>query len=234
MELIPRALIAGLMVQSQVVSTGPVNVMLQAPGTGITRQMINNIWSDVVKEYPSYQSLQIDPSGNGGLFIGAGPEDVAIIQPPLVQVRDTVEGGVRPAGNKVAKVFQSAAHYLPAAAPTNLGVKLVYWAPAPGHDAKSFILSELLGSSADDVQRLAGAMDYAGSAKLTLTSESVVYTLSIEPFNADNSYLFLDLDVQFPGIVDLNTIQDRLASVESFMASQVRDFLDRRSEQWST
>ena len=71
-ELIPKAVVSGLFVQSQVVTTGPASLILQAPGATATRDTINRIWSDVVKDYP-YQGLQLNPAGSGGAFVGSGP-----------------------------------------------------------------------------------------------------------------------------------------------------------------
>lgn len=230
-EFIPKALIAGVFVQSQIVSTGPVNLVMPTAGNPVTRDTINGLWSEVVKEYP-YQSLQFDPTGTGALFLGSGPDDVVIIQPPLVQVREPIGISVEQSARKVADVFKLAAHRLSATIPQNLGVKLVYHAPAPGGSAVDFVLSELVAGQ-DDVRNLAGAMKYEASVKYTLRSDSVTYTLGIEPLHIDPQFLFLDLDAQFPGSVDVAGVRNRVLEVEGFAHSQVRSFLERRAEGWS-
>lgn len=231
-ELIPRAVIAGLFAQGQLVGTGPANIVLPGAGPVITREVVNRIWSDVVKQYP-YQSLQLDPTGTGGAFIGAsGPEDAVILQPPLIQVRDVVGvAGIDGAARKAAFVFQTVAHHLGGAQPLNLGVKLVYNAPAPGQSSVDFLLSELI-KGADDLTALAGGMTFEASVKLVLRGSDVQYTLLVEPLHADVSQLFLDVDAQFAGPVDVQRIADRFTQVEAFVRTQVRSFLERRAEMW--
>jgi hypothetical protein len=116
-ELIPKAVVAGLFVQAQVLSTGSVNMIMQTPGTVITRDAINRIWSDVVKDY-AYQGLQFAPNGTGGAFVGSGPEDVVILQPPLIQVRDLVgPQGVRASADKIESIFRTVTHHLSGTSP---------------------------------------------------------------------------------------------------------------------
>jgi hypothetical protein len=223
-----------MLVQTQIISTGPASIMLQPPGaTPVTRDVINRIWSDVVKEYP-YQSLQLDPSGGGGAaFVGATPDEAVIIQPPLVQVRELVGiGGVPDTARKIAFVLQAAVHHLSGTLPVNLGVKLIYRAPAPGGNAIEFLRSEFVKGD-DDMRSLAGGMEYEASVKLIMKSADVTYTLLIEPLHADLAYLYLDLDTQYQGVVDITRIAERIGQAESFLSTQVRTFLDRRGEAWT-
>jgi hypothetical protein len=230
--MIPKAVVAGL-VQGQIVSTGAVNMLLQG-GQPVTKDMINRIWSDVVKEYP-YQSLQFDPSGRGGAFIGeGGPEDAVIIQPPLVQIRSLVDSdprGVRGVADKVAAIFKMALHHLGGPPPLNLGVKVVYHVPAPGHTAVDFLHTELVKGD-EDLRALAGAMSYEASLKVVLSGADKAYVLLIEPLRSDLSHLFVDIDAQFPGVVDVDKIGERIASVNEFVVKQVGNFLERRAKEW--
>ena len=233
-EMIPKAVVAGLF-QGQFVSTGSVNMLLQGTQL-VTRDMINRIWSDVVKEYP-YQSLQFEPSGQAGAFIGeGGQEDAVIIQPPLIQIRSLVEKdprGVIGIAEKVGGIFKMALHHLGGPAPINLGVKIVYHSPAPGRSAVDFLHTELIKGD-EDLRSLAGAMTYEASFKVFLTGTDAVHTLLVEPLRADPSQLFIDLDAQFPGVVDVTRIEDRIVSVNEFVTKQVADFLDRRAKEWAT
>jgi hypothetical protein len=235
-ELIPKAVIAGLF-QGQMVSTGTVNMLLQPPGA--PKETINRIWSDVVKDYP-YQSLQFEASGNGGAFVGeGGPEDVVIIQPPLIQVRallktsaQDVPQDVPSVANKIASIIKTTLHHLGGPPPLNLGVKIIYHAPAPGQVAAEFLRTEMIKGD-EDLRALAGSVDYEASLKVLLKGTDTTYTLLIEPFQADPTYLFIDLDAQFPGAVDVGRIEENVLSVDNFVTKQVRNFLDRRAEEWS-
>jgi hypothetical protein len=231
-ELIPKAVVSGLFVQSQMVTTGPASLILQAPGATVSREVINRIWTDVVKDYP-YLGLQYNPTGPGGAFVGTGPEDVVLIQPPLVQIRDLVQmQGVPASAEKIEAIFKIVAHHIAGSAPSNLGVKLVYHAPAPGMDAVTFILSEMM-SGHDDLQQLAGGLALQGMARYLLKGGGLTHTLSFEPLQSDPSNIFIDLDTQYEGAVDTSHIRDKVLTVDEFMTKQVRGFLERRAENWS-
>lgn len=232
-ELIPTAVVAGMLVQTQIISTGPASLLLQPPGAEpVTRDVINRIWSDVVKEYP-YQSLQFDPAGGGGAaFVGSTPDEAVILQPPLVQVRELAgAGGVPESARKIAFVLQAVVHHLSGTLPVNLGVKLVYRVPSPGGSSIDFLLSEFVKGE-NDMRSLAGAMEFEASIKLVLKGTDVVHTVLIEPLHADLSYLYLDLDTQFQGVVDVARVAERIGQAEAFLSTQVRTFLERRGEAW--
>jgi hypothetical protein len=233
-ELIPKAVVSGLFVQSQIVTTGPASLILQAPGATVTRDIINRIWTDVVKDYP-YQALQLNPVGSGGAFVGSGPEDAVLIQSPLVQIRDLVQvQGVLGSAEKIEAIFKTVIHHIGgSSSPANLGIKLVYHAPAPGGDAVSFILSEMMAGH-DDVQQLAGGMALQGMARYLLKGDGLTYTLSLEPLQSDQSSIFIELDVQYSGLVDSAHIKDKVLIADEFVTKRVRSFLERRAEDWST
>jgi len=220
-----------MMVQGQAVSTGAINLVLQAPGPQITRDTINRIWAEVVKTYP-YSSLQFEPSGTGAAFLGTGPEDVTLIKPPIVQVRDIVELGVAQSASKITSILKTVAHHVSGpTGPLNLGIKIVYHVPAPAGSAVDFILSEMI-KGGDDVQALAGAMRSEASVTFLLSTPEVQYTLAIEPLRADPTYVYVDLDAQYPGAVDLTAVEGKIKSVDEFMRNQVNNFLDKRAEAW--
>jgi hypothetical protein len=187
-----------------------------------------------VKDYPSYQSLQFDPSGRGGAFVGeGGPEDLVVLQPPLFQVRTPIGGGGVPhTAEKIAFVLKTALFHSPGAPAVNLGVKLIFSAPAPGQDAVAFLRSELIKGD-DDFATLAGNMDFQVGIKAIFKGENVTHTLTIEPVQVDPKMLYLDLDSQFPGLVDDSRIASEVMLANDFMSTQVRNFLDARAESWS-
>lgn len=231
MEMIPKAVVAGFL-QGQFAGTGAANVLLPVPT--VTRDTINRIWSEVVRENP-YQSLQFDPTGSGGIFIGeGGAEDVVIIQPPLVQVRALVASdprGIAGAAQKMGSIFKIALHHLSGSPPVNLGVKIIYHAPAPGHTAVDFLRTELVKGD-EDLRTLAGNMDCEASLKVVLKGPDRIYTLLVEPLQSDPSNLFLDLDAQFPGTVDVGDIEQGILSVNEFLTTQVKGFIENRAKEW--
>ncbi|MGB9113350.1 MAG: hypothetical protein WCF24_11575 [Acidimicrobiales bacterium] len=233
MEIIPKAIIAGLFrggVGAVTATAAP-----QMPGGGtIGRDVINSIWADVVKQYPTYQSLQFDPSGRGGAFVGeAGPDDLVLIQPPLMQVRTPVtELGVSHTADKVAFVFKTALFYFSGPPAVNLGVKLVCYAPSPAGDAIAFIRSEIIKGE-EDYQILAGQMPYRANLNVDMQGEGQTYVLNVQPLHADNKMLYLDIDIQTPGLVDEQSIAAKILYAHEFMTTHVGNFLDKKAEGWS-
>jgi hypothetical protein len=227
-ELIPRAVIAGLVIPTQIPFPIPSGSLPGLPT--VSQEALNRVWVDVVKVYP-YQGLQLQPGGAGAIFTGGLPDQAVIIQPPLVQVRDVIELDMRQLAEKISFIFKTAAHHLGPAQPQGLGVKLIYHAPAPGRDAVKFLRAQMTQYD-DDLASLAGGMSYDVGFKFVLQSPNLIYTLVLEPLRADLSTLFIDLDAQFSGITNLEDTQERIATVDSFMRTQVRSFLERRAEGW--
>jgi hypothetical protein len=97
--------------------------------------------------------------------------------------------------------------------------------------ALTVILSEMI-KGGDDVQALAGAMRSEASVTFLLSTPEVQYTLAIEPLRADPTYVYVDLDAQYPGAVDLTAVEGKIKSVDEFMRNQVNNFLDKRAEAW--
>lgn len=229
----PKAVVSGFMHGQLLGTAGPGNLLLQPAGSIPSRDVINRIWADVVKVYP-YQALQMEPSGKGGAFVGSSPEDVVVIQPPLIQVRALVDEdpkGMAGVGERVAYVFRTIAHHLGGPPPQNLGVKVVYLATAPGHDAPAFVRAELVKGD-EDIRSLAGGLEASVSVKIMMHSPEVAYTLVIEPRLGDPTLLYLDLDAQFPGLIDIEKVDDRVHQADQFMTYQVKNFLGNRSKEW--
>src|SRR6266511_4182166 len=230
MELIPKAIIAGLVLPPQI--SFPLTPGSLQASSAVSQEALNRVWVDVVQVYP-YQGLQLQPGGAGAIFTGGLPDQAVIIQPPLVQVRDVIELDIRQLSEKISFIFKTAMHHLGPSQPQGLGIKLIHHAPAPGRDAVKFILGRMFQGE-DDLGSLAGGMSYDVGLKFILQAPEVIYTLLVEPLRADLSTIFIDLDAQFPGTVNLEEIKDRVVSVDSFMKTQVRSFLERRAKGWAT
>ena len=227
-ELTTKALVAGVFLPP--VAANPLSPTFVPPSESVSRDKINRIWADVVKEHP-YQGLNFQPGG-GAVFAGSSMEQLVLIQPPLIQVRELVELDVRRVAQRIQMIFKAIHHHLGGLA-QNLGIKLVANAPAPGNDSVAFIRSELLKGDEDAIS-LAGSLNLDASVKLTMTGPEHVYALSIEPLRSDLTSLFIDLDCQFPGACDLEHTSERVMQADSFMQQQVRAYLESRSEGWAS
>jgi hypothetical protein len=218
MELIPKVLIVGaIMAPPPGVPGGPE----------VTMERLNRAWSEIAPKY-GYRGLQVAPDGSGAQFIGSSADDAVILNPPLLQVRDIIGLGASHSASKAQDVIKTVGRHLGASQFVNLGVRHVYHAPAPERDARAFVMTRLLGKDVDDLGELAGGGSaWVGLKVVTDVDNQRAFTLIIEPLVRDDSLLFIDLDAQFPGQVDLDTIERRAQDAESYLSSAVNGWLDR-------
>lgn len=233
MEFIPKSIIAGVVI-SQPQLSGPQGFPSMGPAV-LPRETINRIWSDVQREY-QFQSLNFDQVGRGAVFVGAqGPEDMAIIQPPLIQVRSPYGEGIvdgNAQADKIQRIMSAILHHLPPTSALNLGVKVIFHAPAPGHDATAFLRTELIKGE-EDLRALAGgSSDFEASIKLIIKGPATINTILVEPLHVDNAFLYVEDDQQFSG-VSSTSIKDKVNDVNSFAIHQLKTFLESRAAGWA-
>lgn len=210
MELIPKALIVGVFAATQ---PGPPD-----------RERVNRIWSELSARH-DYR--QLSHTGESVQFMGIGPDDALIIQPPLVQVRSTAKMGVQNAADEAQVAIKTVARHLGYTQFFNLGIKHVFHAPAPNANAEEFVMRQLLGRDPADLGELERGVGVWGGLKYRMAApDQSVYTLVIEPFVADNQFLFVDLDAQFPGAADTDRIQERAREAEEYADRAIRQYLE--------
>jgi hypothetical protein len=210
MELIPKAFVVGVFAATE-------------PGSP-DLERANRIWSELSARY-DYRRLS--RTGEGVHFIGVGSDDALIIQPPLVQVRSTAKMGVQNAADEAEVAIRTVARHLGYAQFFNLGIKHVFQAPAPKGDAQEFVMRRLLGRDPVDLGDLERGGGVWGGVKYRLAApDGSVYTLVIEPLIANNQYLFIDLDAQFPGPAETDRIPDRAREAEEYADGAIRRYLE--------
>lgn len=218
MDLIPKSVIVG------------VFSSIGVPGSELTRDAVNRIWADVAGTY-LFTQLQMAPDGSAATFIGSGQGDGVVIQPPLIQVTDSLSGGSITedrAAEKAREILTVIARHLHINEFFNLGVRHVYNVPVPDHDGRGFVLHRVLGKSEEDLSdlRLSGGI-WAG-IKYVVSYDDGTYTLLIEPLLADDfQSLYLDLDAQFPGPTTPDAIPARAAEAAGYIKGSVNRYLDR-------
>ena len=217
MELIPQALVAGL------------NVLPTGPQVLVNADRINRIWSELAPRY-GFTALQMSPDHQSANFAGGRPEDGLTIQPPIVQVREAIRGTSEDAHARAAAMLAVVIRNLPGSQGFNLGVRHVYHAPMPSNDARSFILNQVLSHGGEDLDELLEAAHHPwGGLKYVIPrTDGAVYTLSIEPLQADEMRsLYIDLDAQFPGPATVDVLAARAADAQHFITGPVDRYLDR-------
>jgi hypothetical protein len=218
LELIPKAYISGLIMP-------PPGI---PGGLTISAEKINRIWAEIGPAN-GYTQFQTTPDYSAVNFLGPTPEMGVTIQPPLLQFRDLITMTTGQSAEKAETVYKAVARHLGVTRFFQLGVKLVYHAPAPGNDAKAFVLGRILGKSEADLGDLAMGGSAWGGVKFSALINEAAYVLLVEPLLADNRMLFLDLDVQFPGEVDVDKVVTRSRQAEEYLTRSVNSYLDRLS-----
>jgi hypothetical protein len=214
-ELLPRTIIAGLYV-----------AVAPTMATPVTEEKINRIWSEVAPR-AEYRQLQIADDGSAAQFVGRTEDDGATIQLPLVQVRSSIGLKYGDAVDRVHGTLKAIANHLSLDQFFNLGIKHVYHAPIPNHDARDFVLRKLLQKGASDLDRLQRGGDLWTGLKVgTSSADGAFYSLTFEPWLRDNEWLFVDLDAQFPGVATLETVKDRAKEAHEFARGAIKDYLD--------
>ena len=222
MEVIPKILVAGVLAPE----TGPAIPGMTMPGR-VTREKLNRIWSDLQPTY-GYTQFQVSPDGSAADLIGpTSAEEGVGIKPPILQVRDIVQLTVTQSADKAETILKTIATHLGASQFLNLGVKFIYHSPAPNGDASHFVQHRMLGKGPEELADLQlGGSLWAG-VKYVATAPEVVYTLVIEPLQVDPKFLYVDLDAQFPGPLDLSSVKTRIGEAERFMSHSVKNYLQR-------
>jgi energy-converting hydrogenase Eha subunit B len=222
-ELVPKELVVGVFVQ-------PPLPGVQG-GAKLTRDIINRVWTEVNALYP-YQNLQVSPPGDAAQFIGArGLEEGVTLQPPVLQVRDPISSTPDLAADQVQTILKIIARNLGSPPMFNLGIRFVYHAPLDGAgtmaDGRAFVLGRVLGKQETDLDVLRrGGVIWGGVKYVINHPDASAFTLLIEPLTTDPKMLYLDLNAQFQGQVQLDLLKERVKEVVSFMSQTVRGYLE--------
>lgn len=219
-ELVPKALIVG--------AAAAVTPM---PGTPVvTEEKINRIWAEVAPR-EGYRQLQILAEGTAAQFVGRTPDDGATIQLPLVQARSAISVSVHSAGEECQFVLKTIARHLGVAQFYNLGLKLIYHAPVADRDARAFLLRHVLRKREEDLVELqrGGEPFWAGVKFFSPSADGSFYIVVIEPWVADSTFLYIDVDAQFPAVANLDTVTEKVREAQDFISTSVAGYLDKSS-----
>jgi hypothetical protein len=216
MDLLPKFFVVGVL-------TPPVGV----PGgpKPATPDKLTRIWAAISGTY-SYRRFELSPDGTAASIFGAAEEDGVTIQPPLLQVRGNMTLTAMQSADQAMSILKIIAEHLGHDQFFNLGIKYVFHAPVPSKDARSFVLHQLLGKGEDDVSGLQRGGEIWVGTKYVVNEPETQFTLLVEPLIADNTFLFLDLDAQFPGPITLDLVKDRAEDAERYIMQTVGPYLD--------
>lgn len=190
----------------RVLVVGIVPQPTQVPPASFDREDLQRIYIDVSRTIP-YAQFGFLPADQGAQFLNP-PEDRVMIQPVLLQVSTPVESTANLAREKVLKVLSVATERLKLPQFLQCGIKVIAHVAAPTGGAKEFVTSRLMGSQAERLGEL-GPDFFGGGVKFRAIDEARHDVLLVEPFVADDSYIWVDYDVNrtgpFPGLDSLGT-----------------------------
>jgi hypothetical protein len=217
MDMVPKYSIFGVITPPLGMPGGP-----KAP----TPEVLNRIWSEIGPQY-GYRRLQLSADGTAAQIVGGTDEDGVNIQPPLLQVLGNIKMTAQHSADQAYAILKVVAKHLGLTQFFNLGIKYVFHAPTPGKDGRAFVLHQLLGKDEAGVAGLQRGGDlWVGVKYAASDAEGSAFTLMVEPLIADNTFLFLDLDAQFPGPVSLDDLKERAQDAERYMKQTVSSYLD--------
>ena len=220
-ELNTRNLVIGVVVPSAV----PGVPMQGAPE--VTFDRLNHIFGEVASAF-GYRNFQSSPEGNAGQILGAVPTSNITIQPGLIQVMDAVDLTAARSAEKAHKVLQIVAKHLKVTTVLQIGVKWLLHAPVSSRDAVTFVREAMTSQSEADLSALGlGGDQYLG---LKYVSNDVprtkVYTLTIEPLQADKTQLYIDIDTAFVG-ASLSDVEQKAKEAHEYVDVAVKQYLEK-------
>lgn len=218
MDFIPKFLIIGLYT--------PVPLP-GSEGGKLVRAQINQIWADVTAKYAEYHQLQIAPDGSAAQFLGPTEASAVTIQPPLLQLREEIGLTPERSAEKAHDVFDIVARHIGAHQFFNLGVKAVYHAEPPDHDARGFLLHHVLGKTQEDVAELGTGGDLYAGVTYYLGRPQSFYKISVEPLLEDPRSLYIDIDARFEGPIELEALVRRAQETAEFVQGPLGRYLDK-------
>lgn len=215
MEFLPRAFVIGVFAAVQ-----------PSPTPIVTSEKLNRVWAEVAPRH-GYRQLQLAPDGSAAQFLGATGDDGATIQLPLVQVRSSAGLGASNAAEAAQDVLGAIAKHLGLSQFFNLGIKHVFHAPLSDNDGRGFVMRRLMGKTEEDLGTLQAGGKIWGGVKYGVTlPDNTQHTVVIEPWLADDRFIFIDVDTQFPGPVSLDVVKERARDAEQFGTTAVKAYLD--------
>lgn len=216
MELLPKAMVVGVFAAVQ-----------PGPSPVVTPEKINRIWAELAPRQ-GYRQLQLAPDGAGAQFFGSTGDDGAAIQLPLLQVRTSIATTSANAADEAQFALKAMANHLNLTQFYTLGIRQWYHAPVANNDARDFVLRRVLNKEEEDLVALERGGGLWGAAKFgALAPDGSQYTISIEPFHADNRFIYVDVDAQIPGPASLENVRDRAAEAAEYASRSVKEYLDR-------
>jgi hypothetical protein len=210
------------------INVGLVPQARQLPVAPFEREELQRVFFDVnrVKVYSQFSFLP----GDNGAQLANSPSDRVVVTPSLVQYFGVVDSTSGKAREECIEVLKAIAERLKLEQYVQGGVDVIAHVPAPGEvpDARLFVKERLLRGS-EHAEEL-GPDFFVGGVKFMRVPEDPatrLETLSIEPFAADNHFLWVAYSVQiFELIIGLDPVRSWIDEAFAFVGGPAMSVLE--------
>ena len=220
MEPLFKSLVVGLVPQPR-----------QVPPAPFEKEELQRVFFDVnrVRPYSQFAFLPAD----SGAQMNNGLEDRILITPGLLQVVIPVSLTSERAREASADVLRAIVERLKLEQYIQCGIKVVAHAAAPGErpDARAFVAEQLMigGDRAAELgpDFFGGGVKFRRIIEGRHVGEGGEANLLIEPFVADNQYIWIDYDIQrIGGFDDLDDVSEWVDDAFGFVKGPVMALLE--------
>lgn len=212
---------------TELLSCKSLTTGLLIPARQFQQAELNKLYASVTEQYP-FQALQHLPDG----IRMANPENDIIIQggmppnPGRLQINDNNIFHFNPAKERALHLFEMVTEHLGIQQFLTFGVKLNAFLPTDGPTATEVIESSALSSFRPVLDSLGTGRQGAGFR--VVLNNSGVFDLKVEPFFADLSQIFVELDVQYTEPLNgLDAVEAQMNRAYDFFDGNVREMLGK-------
>lgn len=195
-------------------------------GVQVDADRLNRIWSELASLH-GYRQYALAPDQSGAEFTGASQAEGLVIRPPLIQLRDKISFTAGQSAEKLQDGLKVVMRHLGVNQIFNLGIRHIYHATTPENDGRGFVMHRVLGKVEDEIAGLSVGERLWLGLKLVTGAADRQYTLVVEPLQADERLLYVDLDAQFPGQASPDAVKERAHDAEQYLTTSVRGYLDQ-------
>jgi len=183
------------------------------------------LYSKVTQKY-HYPNFNLLPT-NGAVMLQPATRSHVQLQELLVQVNEAIEIHFDPTKDKILDIFRIIAEHFQLDTFANLGVKLIARCPIAGeHQASSFLESKYLKIS-DASFGILGSGRVATGLRFHFKRGNSEYDLRIEPHLQDLSKLWIEVDIQYPGVFkELKEVGSQIEVAFEYLTQDVKRFLE--------
>lgn len=187
------------------------------------RSQLTLLYSKVTEKYnyPNFNQLE-----NGAVMLLPATQSSIQLQGLLVQVNESIEIHFEPTKQKVLDIFRILTDHFQLNTFANLGVKLIARWPVSGEPASTFLEGKYLKISETSFGILGSGRDATG-LKFHFNRGSSLYNLLIEPQLLDLSKLWIEVDIQYPGMFKgFKDVGSQIQATYDYLTNEVKRFLE--------